>query len=164
MFYSNGLIEAGRDIVGNYDRLIAAIVRPEIVNSPNPADTLYRAILKRGNSDDVVVLTLRLGATPKEGRRSSGKGLPGRWTFNTNDVGAAHDSRHSFVSALRKRGVCGQYLDAAELVFGELLGNVARYAPGPIEIFSTGARAHQFFTCSIGAQASGSHPNCPRTC
>ncbi|MGA7356543.1 MAG: ATP-binding protein, partial [Candidatus Cybelea sp.] len=27
-----------------------------------------------------------------------------------------------------------QYLDAAELVFGELLGNVARYAPGPIEI------------------------------
>ena len=134
VFYSNGLIEGGRDIVGNYDRLIAAIARPEIVKSPNPADTLYRAILKRGNSDDVVVLTLQLGTTPKVGRRSSGKGPPGRWIFNTNDVGAAHDSRHSFVAALRKRGVCGQYVDAAELVFGELLGNVARYAPGPIEI------------------------------
>jgi anti-sigma regulatory factor (Ser/Thr protein kinase) len=134
VFYSNGLIEGARDIAGNYDRLIAAIARPEIVKSPNPAETLYRALLKRGNTDDVVVLTLRLGATAEVGGRSSGKGSPGRWTFNTTDVGAAHDSRHSFVAALSKRGVCGHYLDAAELVFGELLGNVARYAPGPIEI------------------------------
>lgn len=134
VFYSNGLIEAKRDIVGNYDRLLAAIARPEILKNSNPAEALYRAILKRGNTDDVVVLTLRLGATPKVGRRAAGKRRSGRWTFNTSDVNAAHDSRHSFVAALSKRGVYGEYLDAAELVFGELLGNVARYAPGPIEI------------------------------
>jgi anti-sigma regulatory factor (Ser/Thr protein kinase) len=133
VFYSDGLIEAEHDIVRGYDRLLAAIARPEIVKSSNPADTLYRAILKRGNTDDVVVLTLRL-APDEEARHSGRKGLPGRWTFNTNDVNAARNSRHSFVAALRRRGVRGKHLDDAELVFGELLGNVARYAPGPIDI------------------------------
>jgi anti-sigma regulatory factor (Ser/Thr protein kinase) len=134
VFYSDGLIEAEHDIVRGYDRLVAAIARPEIAKSSNPADTLYRAILKRGNTDDVVILTLRLCAPEEEARRSSRKGLPGRWTFNTNDADAARNSRHSFVAALRRRGVRGKHLDAAELVFGELLGNVARYAPGPIDI------------------------------
>jgi anti-sigma regulatory factor (Ser/Thr protein kinase) len=35
---------------------------------------------------------------------------------------------------LRNAGVREKQLDAAEHVFGELLGNVVRYAPGPIEM------------------------------
>ncbi len=37
-------------------------------------------------------------------------------------------------ASLREAGVREKQLDAAEHVFGELLGNVVRYAPGAIEI------------------------------
>ena len=37
------------------------------------------------------------------------------------------------VSVLRDGGLPEDRLDTAELVFGELLGNVVRFAPGPIE-------------------------------
>lgn len=131
VFYSDGLIEADRDVIRGHDRLVAAIARPEVANSANPAAALYRAALKRGNTDDVVVLTLRLDLASI----GTGSGAhANRWAFNTNNVRVAHKARHSFVTALRQGGVHGQDLDAAELVFGELLGNVVRYAPGPIEI------------------------------
>jgi anti-sigma regulatory factor (Ser/Thr protein kinase) len=134
VFYSDGLVKAEHDIARDYDRLVELIARPEIVKSSNPADALYRAILRHGNTDDVVVLTLRLGASAEKAGRAKRGGRRGRWTFDSDDAAAARGSRHSFVAALRRRGVRGQHLDAAELVFGELLGNVARYAPGPVEI------------------------------
>ena len=130
VFYSDGLIEAERDVIRGHDRLVAAISRSEVANSANPAAAVYRAALKRGHTDDVVVLTLRLAAADEgaAGVRS------GRWAFDTNNVRVAHKARHSFVAALRDGGVNRKDLDAAELVFGELLGNVVRFAPGPIEI------------------------------
>jgi PAS domain S-box-containing protein len=132
VFYSDGLIEADHDVIRGHDRLVAAVARSEIANSTNPAAALYRAALKRGNTDDVVVLTLRLDAADQ---KAAGAGArTGRWAFDTNNVNVARKARHSFVAALREGGVSGKDLDAAELVFGELLGNVVRYAPGPIEI------------------------------
>lgn len=132
VFYSDGLIEADHNIIRGHDRLVAAVARPDIAGSANPAAALYRAALKRGNTDDVVVLTLRLDAADQ--RAAAVGARIGRWAFDTNNVNVARKARHSFVAALRAGGVCGKDLDAAELVFGELLGNVVRYAPGPIEI------------------------------
>ncbi len=135
VFYTDGLIEAGRDIIGGLERLVWAAGRPEIADSSNPADALYHALLQDGNLDDVVVLTLRLeGAAERSGYEIIGP-RSRRWTFDTDDAGAAHGARHSFVSLLRDGGLRADRLDTAELVFGELLGNVVRFAPGPIEIF-----------------------------
>jgi PAS domain S-box-containing protein len=134
VLYSDGLVEAERDVIGGEDRLVAAVARPEIAESANPADALYRAVLKAGSNDDVVILTMRLDA-PNEGSVDTVTGArTRRWAFDTNDEGAARNARHSFVAALRDGGVRAEHLDAAELVFGELLGNVVRFAPGPIEI------------------------------
>jgi PAS domain S-box-containing protein len=131
VFYSDGLIEADRNVVRGYERLLATIARPEIAGSANPAAALYRAVLKRGGNDDAVVLTLRLD----ERETTDGNGyVTRRWAFDANDVDLARAARHSFVNALRDAGVREKQLDAAEHVFGELLGNVVRYAPGPIEI------------------------------
>jgi GAF domain-containing protein/anti-sigma regulatory factor (Ser/Thr protein kinase) len=134
VFYSDGLIEADRNIIRGFERLTAAIARQEVANNAHPANAIYRAVLKRGVSDDVVVLTLGLEpqidftvtATEKERRL--------RWAFDTDNADRAHAARYSFVDALRDGGVRENRLDAAEHVFGELLGNVVRYAPGPIEI------------------------------
>ena len=126
VFYSDGLIEAERDIIRGYERLVAALGRDDIAKSSNPANALYRAVLKGGSNDDVVILTLRLGE-PHDVRAL-------KWAFDTSEADLAHEARYSFVVALRKGGINGQQLDSAELVFGELLGNVVRFAPGPIEI------------------------------
>ena len=138
VFYSDGLIEADRDVVRGYERLRATIARPEIAGSPNPAAALYRAVLKRGGNDDVVVLTLRLddpAAAP-----AGGGHITLRWAFDTNEVDLAREARYAFTGSLRNAGLREKQLDAAEHVFGELLGNVVRYAPGPIEMILDWAR------------------------
>lgn len=133
VFYSDGLIEADHNILRGLERLSAAVARPEIAESPLPAEAIYHAVLKRGR-DDVVVLTLRL-EPPAEDPNDSGDGTSMlRWAFDSEDAGLAHAARHTFVKMLRDAGVREKQLDAAEHVFGELLGNVVRYAPGPIEI------------------------------
>ena len=134
VFYSDGLVEAERDVIGGLDRLVRATARHDIANSPNPADALYRAVLQNGNADDVVVLTLRLESTAERSSYAIANPHSRRWAFDTNDAVAARGARHSFVAALRDGGLRADCLDTAELVFGELLGNVVRYAPGPIEI------------------------------
>ncbi|HEV3092352.1 MAG TPA: SpoIIE family protein phosphatase [Candidatus Cybelea sp.] len=133
VFYSDGLVEADRNVIRGYERLAAAVARPEIAASPNPAAAIYRALLKRGTSDDCVVLTLRLEAQVELTAAPSDEGTR-RWAFDTSNVKKAHAARYAFVDLLRDTGVREKLLDAAEHVFGELLGNVVRHAPGPIEI------------------------------
>jgi PAS domain S-box-containing protein len=133
IFYSDGLIEADRNVVRGYERLMAALARPEIASSASPAGALYRAMLKRGGNDDVVVLALRVEAPETNVNDGDGEGVQ-RWTFDSSDAHRGHAARHSFVDALRDAGLRKKQRDAAELVFGELLGNVVRFAPGPVEI------------------------------
>jgi PAS domain S-box-containing protein len=133
IFYSDGLIEADRDVVRGYELLMATLARPEFASSSSPAGALYRAMLKRGGNDDVVVLTLRLDA-PEANVHDGNDERAQRWTLDSSDASRAHAARHSFVEALRAAGLRQKQLDAAELVFGELLGNVVRFAPGPVEI------------------------------
>jgi len=134
VFYSDGLIEADRNILRGLDRLTTTIARPEIASGVNPAYAIYRAVLRRGGFDDVVVLTLRLDEPAETVRDEADQNGPLRWAFDTKNSGKAHAARHRFVNVLRGAGVRARHLDAAEHVFGELLGNVVRYAPGPIEI------------------------------
>ncbi len=134
VFYTDGLVEAERDIIAGQHRLATAIAMEQIPKHPNPAQALYDLMLKDGCDDDVVVLTMRLDA-PTEG--SSSMALSGhtrRWVFDSSDSETAGVVRHAFVNALMEGGARGEELYAAELVLGELLGNVVRYAPGPIEI------------------------------
>jgi signal transduction histidine kinase len=56
------------------------------------------------------------------------------WSFNIHDAAAAARARRSLVQALRVGGAADGDFEAAELILGELIGNVARYAPGVIEV------------------------------
>jgi PAS domain S-box-containing protein len=134
VFYSDGLIEADHNIIRGFDRLVAAIARPDIASSAKPAGALYRAVLKRGGSDDVVVLTARLEAPDDVTVNAANTERTLRWAFDTQNEDLAHTARYTFVGVLRDAGVRETQLDAAETVFGELLGNAVRFAPGPIEI------------------------------
>ena len=55
--------------------------------------------------------------------------------FRIGDAALALNARRIFATYLRGQAGEGSACDAAELIFGELLGNVARHAPGTVEVF-----------------------------
>jgi anti-sigma regulatory factor (Ser/Thr protein kinase) len=59
---------------------------------------------------------------------------PRAWNLSADDARAAVDARSHFVEFLHGIQSDTNFIDAAELVFGELLGNVVQHAPGPVEI------------------------------
>ncbi|MGB6600104.1 MAG: ATP-binding protein, partial [Candidatus Cybelea sp.] len=130
----DGLTESQRDAVLGERRLAAAVRRPRVASSANPAKALYDALITDGVNDDVVILTMRF-EMPTTGSDAMHLSNPvRRWTFDSADAETASTARHEFVHALEEAGVCSSDLYAAELVFGELIGNVFRYAPGTIDV------------------------------
>ncbi len=121
VFYTDGLIESTRDVLEGEERLLASLRGDAILHTAHPAAFVRDAVLHDGVRDDVAVLTLHLGERT-------------HWSFEAPDAMAAQGARASFVRALRECG--GPHADygAAELIFGELVGNVVRHAPGKIEI------------------------------
>jgi anti-sigma regulatory factor (Ser/Thr protein kinase) len=59
---------------------------------------------------------------------------PSAWTLYVDDARNAVGARSHFVEFLRSIESEDGFIDTAELIFGELLGNVVRHAPGPVEI------------------------------
>jgi anti-sigma regulatory factor (Ser/Thr protein kinase) len=57
-----------------------------------------------------------------------------RWTFDTADAVTAQRARSVFAAALDEAGMLDDDVFTAELIFGELLSNAVRYAPGRIEV------------------------------
>ena len=56
------------------------------------------------------------------------------WSFAAAEAAQAEFIRPAFMSYLRARGTDGADYGSAELIFGELIGNVVRHAPGPIAV------------------------------
>ena len=121
VFYTDGLIESTRDALAGEKRLVAALNDPALAHAAAPASLIRDAVLGAGaQSDDVAVLTLRVAARL-------------RWSFLAGDAMAAHGARSAFVSHLESNAEPGSDLEAAELIYGELVGNVVRYAPGRVD-------------------------------
>ena len=56
------------------------------------------------------------------------------FSFRIADASLANNARTIFQRYLTSQVDAGSYVDGAELIFGELLGNVARHAPGAIDV------------------------------
>jgi PAS domain S-box-containing protein len=130
LLYTDGLIEAQRDLIAG-ERLLVDALRQADVSSA-PAQAIHEAVLRgTGASDDVALLVVAF-------RRSllaiGGDRAALRWTFDVDDGAAASAARRAIVVALERRRV--QLVDrtVAELVYAELVGNVKRYAPGALDI------------------------------
>jgi PAS domain S-box-containing protein len=119
--YTDGLIESTRDVLEGERRLLAAIASEAVLHTSNPAAFIRDSVLHDGVRDDVAVLTVLMGNRA-------------HWSFDASDAMAAHGARAPFMRALRENGADDADYGAAELIFGELVGNVVRHAPGKIEI------------------------------
>lgn len=124
-FYTDGLIEARRDAIEGERRLLDAVR----AGGRGAAEIVAEIMDGLEQRDDIALLRVRvadvgaLAAAPPRG-----------WRFASDDAASANRARDSFVDYLRTRGTPPDRLQIAELVFGELVGNVVRHAPGPIEV------------------------------
>jgi len=118
-WYTDGLIEATRDIVAGEQRFAELLER-----HPDELEAVVDEALVGGQRDDVAVLAL---AVVRARELTS-------WHFESDDAGSAGDARYAFVAHLHHRNLDALTVATAELIFGELVSNVVRHAPGPIEI------------------------------
>jgi hypothetical protein len=119
VLYTDGLTEFDHDAVAGERRFGEMLVRHS-----DDAERLVSETLDGGQRDDVAVLVL---SVLEDAAKPS-------WHFRSDDAGSAGDARAALVAHLRRRNLDPEVVNVAELVFGELVGNVVRHAPGSIEI------------------------------
>ncbi|HWT06065.1 MAG TPA: SpoIIE family protein phosphatase, partial [Xanthomonadales bacterium] len=128
VFFTDGLVESTRDIAEGERRVLTALADPAVADGRAPAAALVARVLDDGIRDDVAVLTLRLS-----GAASAARDWTMRWRFDPHDWRRAYDVRETLAETLTAYGA-GVDVPAAELVFGELVGNAVRHAPGFVDV------------------------------
>jgi len=121
VLYTDGVIEAKRDVLAG-SALIAEAARalgPAVWNEP--AAEIKRLVIPDGSPDDVAILVLRADFPMYEQQVD-------RWHLDASDPVAATVLRKTFTASLPHAGFSADNLADAELVFGELIGNVVRHA------------------------------------
>lgn len=121
LFYTDGLTEARRDAIAGEKTLNDALRHEASVLVEDSADFVRAMCLSEPSPDDVAVLAVNFADVT-------------RWRFASNDQHEAQQSRKAFAEHLRMRGIDADSCASAELIFGELAANVARHAPGPVDV------------------------------
>ncbi len=128
VLYTDGLTEASHDLLGGEACLWAVLENGAILGAANVAQAITAAVVPAESNDDVAILTIRTAAEPV------GADLLLRWSLDSSDSVAARRIRIAYATELERRGISQDNLNASELVFAELVGNVVRYASGAVDI------------------------------
>ena len=121
VLYTDGLIESDRDIVAGEAELRATVAADAFAHAPSPAMHVRDRMLHGSARDDIAILVV-------------GFALPERWAFEALDAVGAQGARVSFARYIERSCTPESDVVGCELIFGELIGNVVRHAPGPVEI------------------------------
>jgi anti-sigma regulatory factor (Ser/Thr protein kinase) len=124
--YTDGLTEFDRDPVAGERRVRDAFARA----THDVAREIYTGISQgRPAQDDVAILAVTFHeplVALDDPRHAS------VWSFDSSDARDAGLARHAYTDRLHAVGLSDDEISSSELVFGELVGNVVRYAPGSI--------------------------------
>jgi serine phosphatase RsbU (regulator of sigma subunit)/anti-sigma regulatory factor (Ser/Thr protein kinase)/CHASE3 domain sensor protein len=131
LFYTDGLIEAQHDVIEG-ERLLYAALAAADGSSSSIARAIFDHVLPDGASDDVAILAMSIDGAPTHDRR--GNAGRNRWTFDAADARAGRRARHELAGLLGERGLSYEHRMTAELIFGEVLSNAVRYAPGEVDV------------------------------
>ncbi|MDB5069378.1 MAG: serine/threonine protein phosphatase [Candidatus Eremiobacteraeota bacterium] len=140
LFYTDGLTESTQDVIEGERHVRAALADPRVAAREDIAQALHDEVLRDGAHDDVAILAMRLEPISAELEGEHFR----RWTFDTSDSATAQRARAVFASVLSEAGMFDDDVFTAELIFGELLSNAVRYAPGRVDVvldWSGGATA-----------------------
>jgi serine phosphatase RsbU (regulator of sigma subunit)/anti-sigma regulatory factor (Ser/Thr protein kinase) len=131
VLYTDGLIEATRDIEAGEQKLRQALRTAEVWNAENPAAIISDHVLEEV-LDDVAILTIRIESALISVTHPVGS-PNARWLFAVQDSIAATEARQGIVRVLRDYGATEAETNVSELVFSELLGNVVRHGSENVE-------------------------------
>jgi anti-sigma regulatory factor (Ser/Thr protein kinase) len=133
VLYTDGLIEATRDIEVGEKRLRQVLQSAEVWNAENPAAVISDRVLEEV-LDDVAILTIRIESASVAVTRPAGSlEWDARWVFAVQDWSAATEARQGIVRVLHEYGSTEADTTISELVFSELLGNVVRHGSDYVE-------------------------------
>jgi len=133
VFYTDGLTELMRRPAEGEAALRDLLADGVLLGGAHPARAIRDAVFEdHPASDDVAILVLRITAV--DGDRPTAPDGIERWIFDATNGLEAQAARRSFTDGLRRRKADAECIQNAEAVFGELVGNVARYAPGAVEV------------------------------
>jgi anti-sigma regulatory factor (Ser/Thr protein kinase) len=121
VFYTDGLTEATRNVLDGERWLMHALKSEAVLVTSDSAEFIKSTCLRGPLPDDVAVLALNFAHMD-------------RWRFASDDQGSAQQARREFCARLISSGASAEDCATAELVFGELVSNVATHAPGPLEV------------------------------
>ncbi len=121
VLYTDGLTEVSHDVIKGFENVERVVNSDAVLHTHSPARFIEESCLAGRADDDVAILTISFEVSK-------------RWSFDAENARAAQDARAEFVQYIRSQVNDGFSVSAAELVFGELIGNVVRHAPGPIDI------------------------------
>ncbi|MGH7329274.1 MAG: SpoIIE family protein phosphatase, partial [Polyangiaceae bacterium] len=122
VFYTDGVTEATRDIEEGQRRLQAALASEASLYVRSPSTLIAASCLPEDlHDDDAAILVVSFPHSIS-------------WSFDAEDARAAQHARGEFLEQLQSEAEPESDLTAAEIVFGELVGNVVRHAPGSIDV------------------------------
>jgi anti-sigma regulatory factor (Ser/Thr protein kinase) len=125
--YTDGLIESKHDIVEG-TRVLEATARDSRMRTvAEPAAMIRHLVIPDGSPDDVAILVVKTDFAESERYIS-------RSTFDSSDADAACEARRAFANGLSSKHFSPIDIANAEVVFGELCGNIKRYAPGIVDV------------------------------
>jgi anti-sigma regulatory factor (Ser/Thr protein kinase) len=143
LLYTDGLIEANRDIIEGERRLRRAASSASIAAGSEPARALHELIVPDGASDDLTILAIKLddasSAVPTAEPRSLSfaseiAAQHASWRCYSSDEASARSIRRELARFLEHHGASDEDLFNAEAVCGELLANVHEHACGPLDV------------------------------
>jgi len=131
VLYTDGVVEARRDILAGMEELRRTVADMDVPNA-DAAHEIFDAMLEEDCSDDVAIMTVAFSETDED---AATQRCSRRWDWNvqTADGRAMSAVRSEVGVILRKHGASAVEREIAELVAGELLANAVRHAPGTIE-------------------------------
>jgi serine phosphatase RsbU (regulator of sigma subunit)/anti-sigma regulatory factor (Ser/Thr protein kinase) len=130
-YFTDGLIEFDRDVVGGEQLVEAAFAASGDVAPADAAEAVRELVLgDRAAADDVAILIMTLAErTADEPAATSARA----WHFHATDRRTAWLARRAF-SRFAATVLDAERADDAELVYGELLANVVQHAPGLVSV------------------------------
>jgi anti-sigma regulatory factor (Ser/Thr protein kinase) len=132
VFYTDGLIESTHNVLDGIASLEHLLGSRAFYDSANPAKFVRSQMLESGARDDVAILVLRMRSPSEHGSESTKRIYC--WTYDWIDRDVLSKVRERLHRVLEEHGVRVDAIERAKLVLGELVGNVARHAPGAVQI------------------------------
>jgi anti-sigma regulatory factor (Ser/Thr protein kinase) len=136
LLYSSALVWSAGGADDGVLRIRDVLADARMAPCSSPAAWIARRVLGDVSHDEAALLALTFpadsGSSPST--RAERPCWSAAWSFDSTSSGS-NGARRAFLACLKSKAVAAPIdVPAAELIFGELLGNVVRHAPGRVDI------------------------------